>query len=302
MSYKNRSVLHFALVIVFALLFQESGIAANVNTRPLTSSKSKSQNVSENQHARRRMTRLARSRAARTRYARHRRHRYYERFYTNSFAEDLTEGDVTAGEDPIVRQAAMDALGNMNGTVVAVEPTSGRVLLDDVDLHTYSVTHLRQQFAVIGQEPVLFSATVADNISYGRFDASRDEIIAAAVAAHAHEFITSLPRGYETRIGDGGSRLSGGQRQRLSIARAFLKNAPILILDEPTSALDAATESELLDSLHHVMEGRTAFVIAHRLNTIRDCDLLLMLEKGKLKEMRWRTEEPISVAAEMLAR
>ncbi|PYY02922.1 MAG: ABC transporter ATP-binding protein [Acidobacteria bacterium] len=182
------------------------------------------------------------------------------------------------------------------------EPTSGRVLLDDVDLHTYSVTHLRQQFAVIGQEPVLFSATVADNISYGRFDASRDEIIAAAVAAHAHEFITSLPRGYETRIGDGGSRLSGGQRQRLSIARAFLKNAPILILDEPTSALDAATESELLDSLHHVMEGRTAFVIAHRLNTIRDCDLLLMLEKGKLKEMRWRTEEPISVAAEMLAR
>ena len=128
MSYKNRSVLHFALVIVFALLLQESGIAANVNTRPLTSSKSKSQNVSENQHARRRMTRLARSRAARTRYARHRRHRYYERFYTNSFAEDLTEGDVTAGEDPIVRQAAMDALGNMNGTVVAIEPTSGRVL------------------------------------------------------------------------------------------------------------------------------------------------------------------------------
>jgi penicillin-binding protein 2 len=128
MSYKNRSVLHFALVIVFALLLQESGIAANVNTRPLTSSKSKSQNVSENQHARRRMTRLARSRAARTRYARHRRHRYYERFYTNSFAEDLTEGDVTAGEDSIVRQAAMDALGNMNGTVVAIEPTSGRVL------------------------------------------------------------------------------------------------------------------------------------------------------------------------------
>ncbi|OLE96309.1 MAG: hypothetical protein AUG75_22070 [Cyanobacteria bacterium 13_1_20CM_4_61_6] len=182
------------------------------------------------------------------------------------------------------------------------EPTSGRVLLDDVDLHKYNVTHLRQQFAVISQEPVLFSATIADNISYGRFNASRDEIIGAAIAAHAHDFILSLPRGYETKIGEGGSRLSGGQRQRLSIARAFLKNAPILILDEPTSALDAATESELLDSLHKVMEGRTAFVIAHRLNTIRDCDVLLILEKGKLREMRWRTEDPVSIAAEMLAR
>src|SRR5438270_3293462 len=128
MSYKSRSVIHFALVIVFALLLQESGVAANVNTRPLTSRKSKSQTVNENQHARRRMTRLARSRVIRSRYARHRRHRYYERFYTNSFAEDIADGDVTGGEDPIVRQAAMDALGNMNGTVVAIEPTSGRVL------------------------------------------------------------------------------------------------------------------------------------------------------------------------------
>src|SRR5437588_1468338 len=128
MSYKSRSVIHFALVIVFALLLQESGVAANVNTRPLTSRKSKSQTVNENQHARRRMTRLARSRVIRSRYARHRRHRYYERFYTNSFAEDIADGDVTGGEDPIVRQAAMDALANMNGTVVAIEPTSGRVL------------------------------------------------------------------------------------------------------------------------------------------------------------------------------
>ena len=113
--------------MVFALLLQESGVAANVNARPLTTRKSKSQTVNENQHARRTMTRLARSRVIRSRYARHR-HRYYERFYTNSFAEDIADGDVTAGEDPIVRQAAMDALGNMNGTVVAIEPTSGRVL------------------------------------------------------------------------------------------------------------------------------------------------------------------------------
>lgn len=127
MSHKTRSVIHFALVMVFALLLQESGVAANVNARPLTTRKSKSQTVNENQHARRTMTRLARSRVIRSRYARHR-HRYYERFYTNSFAEDIADGDVTAGEDPIVRQAAMDALGNMNGTVVAIEPTSGRVL------------------------------------------------------------------------------------------------------------------------------------------------------------------------------
>jgi ATP-binding cassette subfamily B protein len=182
------------------------------------------------------------------------------------------------------------------------EPTAGRILLDDADLHSYNVAHLRQQFAVIGQEPVLFSATVADNISYGRFDASRDEIIAAAKAARAHDFIMELPQGYETKIGEGGSRLSGGQRQRLSIARAFLRNAPLLILDEPTSALDAGTESDLLQSWQDVMQGRTTFVIAHRLNTIRNCDVLLVLEAGRLKEMVWKEcEDAQTRAAGLLA-
>jgi ATP-binding cassette, subfamily B, bacterial len=170
------------------------------------------------------------------------------------------------------------------------EPTGGRILLDGVDLNSYSVAHLRQQLAVISQEPVLFSATVADNIAYGRLDGSRSEIIAAATAARAHDFILALPQGYDTKIGEGGSRLSGGQRQRLAIARAILKDAPLLILDEPTSALDVGTEADLLASMQEVMRGRTAFVIAHRLNTIRNCDVLLVMEKGRLKEMVWRDQ------------
>ena len=130
MSKRDRPIIRIALIVVFALLLQESGIAASVNTRPLTSRKSKSQKISEGQHARRRMSRLARSRAPRLHvvHRRGRRHRYYERFYMSSFAQDISEGDLTSGEDPIVRQAAVDALGNMNGTVVAIEPTSGRIL------------------------------------------------------------------------------------------------------------------------------------------------------------------------------
>ena len=130
MSKRDRSIIRIALIVVFALLLQESGIAASVNTRSLTSRKSKSQKISEGQHARRRMSRLARSRAPRLHVVRRRgrRHRYYERFYMSSFAQDISEGDLTSGEDPIVRQAAVDALGNMNGTVVAIEPTSGRIL------------------------------------------------------------------------------------------------------------------------------------------------------------------------------
>src|SRR5712691_8911673 len=130
MSKRDRSIIRIALIVVFALLLQESGIASSVNTRPLTSRKSKSQKISEGQHARRRMSRLARSRAPRLHvvHRRSRRHRYYERFYMSSFAQDISEGDLTSGEDPVVRQAAVDALGNMNGTVVAIEPTSGRIL------------------------------------------------------------------------------------------------------------------------------------------------------------------------------
>ena len=181
------------------------------------------------------------------------------------------------------------------------EPTRGRILLDDVSLDDYGIAELRQQIAIISQEPVLFSATIADNIAYGRLDASRGEIVSAAAAAHAHQFIMDLPQGYDTKIGEGGSRLSGGQRQRLAIARAYLKNAPLLILDEPTSALDVATEADLVASMQEVMQGRTAFVIAHRLNTIRNCDVLLVMERGRLKEMIWQDEEQSSRAESMEA-
>jgi ATP-binding cassette subfamily B protein len=135
---------------------------------------------------------------------------------------------------------------------------------------------------VVSQEPVVFSASVAENIAYGDPAASRERIIAAARAARAHEFIAGLLQGYDTRIGDGGCGLSGGQRQRLGIARAFLKDAPVMILDEPTSAVDMQTEEEIMEATRHLIRGRTTFVIAHRLSTIQDCDLLLVLRQGRL--------------------
>jgi ATP-binding cassette subfamily B protein/subfamily B ATP-binding cassette protein MsbA len=132
------------------------------------------------------------------------------------------------------------------------------------------------------QEPILFSGSIADNIRYGKLTATMEEIVAAAQAANAHEFIETLPNGYETTLGERGARLSGGERQRLSIARAFLKDAPILILDEPTSSIDARTESVILGALDRLMKGRTTFLIAHRLSTIRSADMVLVMDHGEL--------------------
>jgi ABC-type multidrug transport system fused ATPase/permease subunit len=143
---------------------------------------------------------------------------------------------------------------------------------------------LRQQVSVVLQDPILFSATIAENIAYGKPGATREEIQAAARHAQADEFIQALPNGYETLLGERGVNLSGGQRQRLSIARAFLKNAPILILDEPTSALDTHTEEALLACLRELMRGRTTFVIAHRLSTVRQANVIIVLENGKIIE------------------
>ena len=134
------------------------------------------------------------------------------------------------------------------------------------------------------QEPLLFSGTLGDNIRYGRLDATDDEVIEAARAANAHDFIDALPHGYGTMIGERGARLSGGERQRISVARAFLKDAPILILDEPTSSIDSQTESVILDALQRLMEGRTTFMVAHRLSTIADADLILVLNHGEVAE------------------
>ncbi|HZD96464.1 MAG TPA: ABC transporter ATP-binding protein [Candidatus Sulfotelmatobacter sp.] len=163
------------------------------------------------------------------------------------------------------------------------DPSSGQILLDGRDLRAYRLNDLRQQFSIMLQEPVVFSATVAENISYARPEATREEIMRAAHAAMVHDFIMTLPKGYETLIGDGGCRLSGGQQQRLAIARAFLKDAPVLIFDEPTSAVDIHTEQEIMEATEKLVRGRTTFVIAHRLSTVRNCDLLLVLKQGRLQ-------------------
>jgi ATP-binding cassette, subfamily B, bacterial len=162
------------------------------------------------------------------------------------------------------------------------DPTRGRILLDGVDLRDYRVDDLRRQFALVLQEPVLFSTTIGENIHYARSDATRQEIIAAAKAAKAHDFITHLPEGYDTPVGERGLTLSGGERQRISLARAFLKDAPILILDEPTSAVDPGTEAAIIDSLDRLITARTSFIIAHRPSTIRHCDQMIHIEGGRL--------------------
>lgn len=161
---------------------------------------------------------------------------------------------------------------------------AGVILLDGVDLRDYRLADLRNQFAIVLQEPVLFSTTIAENISYGCPDAHLDEIVAAAEAANAHDFITSLPDGYNTVVGERGMTLSGGERQRISIARAFLKNAPILILDEPTSSVDVKTESMIIDAMERLMDGRTVFMIAHRLGTLDMCNVRLELVDGRMRE------------------
>jgi len=177
------------------------------------------------------------------------------------------------------------------------DPTSGEVLLDGRDVRDYRIADLRKQFAVVLQEPVLFSASIAENIAYGKPDASDDEIIAAAAAAASHDFILNLPEGYETQVGERGSRLSGGERQRISLARAFLRNSPILILDEPTSSVDVHTEAAIMEATERLISGRTTFMIAHRLSTLKSCDLVLVLDQGRLVEIRECVPEAWTQAA-----
>jgi ATP-binding cassette subfamily B protein len=174
------------------------------------------------------------------------------------------------------------------------DPTTGEVTLDDIDLRDYKLADLRNQFAVVHQETVLFSTTVAENIRFARPNATIDEVVAAATAAKAHDFITSLPNGYDTLVGERGMKLSGGERQRISLARAFLKNAPILILDEPTSSLDVHTESAILDTIQELMKNRTTLMIAHRPSTLRNCNMILMIENGRVTRMTTEVESVIS--------
>jgi ABC-type multidrug transport system fused ATPase/permease subunit len=162
------------------------------------------------------------------------------------------------------------------------DPTVGRVTIDGVDVRRYRVRSLRERIAIVLQDPVLFAGTIADNLRYGRLDATDEEIEQAARAAHAHEFIARLPKGYQTEIAQAGGSLSGGERQRLSVARAILKNAPILILDEPTSSLDSISEEIVFAALRRLRAGRTTIVIAHRLSTVRDADRILVLDGGEI--------------------
>jgi ATP-binding cassette subfamily B protein len=164
------------------------------------------------------------------------------------------------------------------------DPDQGRVLLDGHDLCELTLRSLRDNIALVIQEPILFSASIAENIAYGKPDAKFEEIVEAAKAANAHDFISRLPNGYDTAVGQRGMTLSGGERQRIAVARAFIKDAPVLILDEPTSSIDARTEQTILEALDRLMVGRTTFMIAHRLSTIRRATKIVVVDGGRIVE------------------
>jgi ATP-binding cassette subfamily B protein len=163
---------------------------------------------------------------------------------------------------------------------------NGRILLDGVDLRDYKLADLRNQFGIVLQDSALFSTTIAENIAYAHPRATEEQIEEAARHANAHDFISNLPQGYGTLVGERGMRLSGGERQRIALARAFLKDAPVLILDEPTSSVDGKTEEVIIDALRRLMQGRTTFMIAHRLSTLDYCDLRLEVRDGRLTELK----------------
>ncbi len=194
--------------------------------------------------------------------------------------------------------------------------TEGAVRIDGYDVRGVTLRSLREQMAIVTQETILFNDTVRDNLCYGQPNMPDEKIFASSQAALAHDFIMQMPRGYQTVIGDRGQRLSGGQRQRLAIARALLKDAPILILDEATSELDSESEMLVQRALNNLMTGRTVFVIAHRLSTIRRADMIAVLDDGAIRElgtheellarnglyarlydMQFRDAEPVSRAA-----
>ena len=199
--------------------------------------------------------------------------------------------DISFAIKPGTRVGIMGMTGGGKSTLVSLltrfhDPTQGQILLDGVNLRDYKLGELRNQFGIVLQESILFSTSIGENIAYARPGASHDEIVEAAKAANAHEFIARLPHGYDTMVGERGMQLSGGQRQRIALARAFLKDAPILILDEPTSSIDIKTEREIIEVMERLSIGRTVFIIAHRLSTLKHCDLLLGIEHGQVSFIR----------------
>jgi ATP-binding cassette subfamily B protein/subfamily B ATP-binding cassette protein MsbA len=209
-------------------------------------------------------------------------------------------------ERPVLRELSLDvrpgetialvgATGAGKTTLASLvprffDPWHGRVLLDGIDVSKVTLASLRQELALVLQDPFILPVTVAENIAYGRRGVTRDEIVAAAVAANAHEFIRELPQAYDTVLGEEGADLSGGQRQRIAIARALIKDPRVLILDEPTSALDAETERQVMEAMSRLMTGRTTLIIAHRLATVRQADRIAVLDGGRVVELGMHLE------------
>jgi ABC-type multidrug transport system fused ATPase/permease subunit len=199
--------------------------------------------------------------------------------------------DIKAGE----MVGIVGPTGGGKSTIVSMiprfyDPTAGKVLVDGTDIREFKLQGLRDQIGYVLQETVLFRGTVAENIAYGRGGATRDEIVAAANLANADEFISQMPHGYDSMIGERGETLSGGQRQRIGIARAIIRNNPILILDEPTAALDTESEKSVIEALERLMKGRTVITIAHRLSTIRDANKIIVLKNGVVAEQGTHAE------------
>jgi ABC-type multidrug transport system fused ATPase/permease subunit len=206
---------------------------------------------------------------------------------TFGYTEKPVLQDVSFVAEPGEMVALVGPSGSGKTTLVGLiarfyEPQSGRILIDGIDIAQFKLRGLRQQVSLVLQEAVVLSGTILENLRYGRLDARDLEVEGAARAAHAHDFIAALPHGYHTELGEAGAGLSGGQKQRLSMARAFLKDAPILILDEPTASLDTISERLVFSALHRLRQGRTTFVIAHRLSTVRDADRIIVLERGRV--------------------
>ncbi len=210
--------------------------------------------------------------------------------------------DISFHVEPGTRVGIAGTTGAGKTTLISLltrfyDPTSGWIRLDGVDLRRYRLADLRNQFAIVLQEPVLFATSIAENIRYARPEATDAEVIAAARAANAHQFIEQLPAGYDTIVGERGMRLSGGERQRISIARAFLKDAPILILDEPTSSVDVNTEAVIVEAMERLVQKRTTFMIAHRLSTLERCDVRLVIEQGTLVRVAHARHWPLNATA-----
>jgi len=189
--------------------------------------------------------------------------------------------------DPGDRVGIMGSTGAGKSTLISLltrfyDATGGTITIDEVDIKKYKLADYRNQFSIVLQDPVLFSTSIGENIRYGKPGGSEKEMIDAAKAANAHEFIMRCKDGYDTLVGERGMQLSGGERQRISLARAFIKNAPVLILDEPTSSVDIKTEAQIMEAMERLMEGRTTFMITHRLDTLNSCNVILHLEGGRL--------------------